>query len=356
MLSLSRRYFCTIQSRKVNKLIVQLGNLTFGAIIGVGVLVVIGLVYIWSGVTTIQPATSESWHLPDINADLPEGREGNKIRYGYLLVSETPKWMGPTASSPELRFAGNNLACKNCHLESGTKPGSGSFVGVYNRFPQFRGREGKMGTLEDRINGCMERSMNGTALPIESPQMEAIVAYMKWLSEDVPPSVEKHYQGYMSYTIPDGAADPVKGKIIYDRECITCHMADGQGVRMAGADSLKGYLYPPLWGQDSYNHGAGMHRVITAAQFIKGNMPLGVTMEAPRLPDEEAFHVAAYIDSFDRPQKANAEVDFPDKKLKPMSTPYGPWEDPFTPEQHKYGPFAPIRDYYKKEYGIDKNK
>lgn len=99
-----------------------------------------------------------------------------------------------------------------------------------------------------------------------------------------------------------------------------------------------------------------MNRVLTAAQFIKGNMPFGVSRDNPKLSDEEAIHVAAYIDSFDRPLKANVEEDFPDKKLKPVSTPYGPWADSFSAEQHKYGPFPPIIDYYQQTYAINKNK
>lgn len=100
-----------------------------------------------------------------------------------------------------------------------------------------------------------------------------------------------------------------------------------------------------------------MHRVITAAEFIKANMPyLQATVDQPVLTDEEAYHVAAYINSFDRPQKANPEIDFPDKKLKPVSTPYGPWVDDFTAEQHKYGPFQPIMAFYEEQYGIKKKK
>ena len=100
-----------------------------------------------------------------------------------------------------------------------------------------------------------------------------------------------------------------------------------------------------------------MNRVITAAQFIKGNMPWGVaTIDNPKLSDEEAYHVAAYINSFERPLKANTEADFPDRKLKPMSTPYGPYEDNFSFEQHKYGPFQPIAKYYQETYDIKKSK
>ncbi len=62
------------------------------------------------------------------------------------------------------------------------------------------------------------------------------------------------------------------------------------------------------------------------------------------------FIIAAYINTFDRPVKSNKELDYPDIKLKPVSTPYGPWADQFTPEQHKFGPFLPIMAYYKKKY------
>lgn len=100
-----------------------------------------------------------------------------------------------------------------------------------------------------------------------------------------------------------------------------------------------------------------MHRIITAAEFIKGNMPyLLATWDNPVLSDDEAYHVAAYINSFDRPEKANKELDFPDKKLKPVSTPYGPWTDTFSAEQHKYGPFQPIMAYYEKEFSMKKSK
>ena len=100
-----------------------------------------------------------------------------------------------------------------------------------------------------------------------------------------------------------------------------------------------------------------MHRVITSDEFIKGNMPFGqATWDRPKLTDEEAFNVAGYINSFDRPYKANTENDYPDKKLKPVSTSYGPWVDGFSAEQHKYGPFLPIISYYKEKYDITKTK
>ncbi len=295
------------------------------------------------------------WVPRSVDSDLPRGKKGNRIKLGYLLISESSKWMGPQALIEDQRYAGNNLACKNCHLENGRQAGAGSWVGVTKRFPQFRGRENKIGTIEERINGCMERSMNGRALPIDSREMKAIVAYMEWLSEDVPEERVAEFKGYPKLDIPEMVADPMIGKSVYEAECQLCHGADGQGIPLA--DTTKGYQYPPLWGQDTYNQGAGMHRVLTAAQFIKYNMPyLQADADNPKLSDEEAYHVAAYINSFDRPMKSNPERDFPDLKLKPVSTPYGPWEDDFSPEQHKYGPFQPIIAYYKETFGIKKSK
>jgi thiosulfate dehydrogenase len=142
---------------------------------------------------------------------------------------------------------------------------------------------------------------------------------------------------------------------LYEIHCIACHKIDGSGTRALGSD-FKGYLYPPVGGEDSYNDGAGMNRVITAAQFLKGNMPFGATVDDPLLTDDQSYHLAAYINTFTRPTKTNREEDFPDKSRKPVSTPYGPWVDSFSPDQHKFGPFPPIIEFYKKEYNLTKSK
>lgn len=296
---------------------------------------------------------NKEWNPKNVLSELDN--MDSQVKQGYLLIAETPNQMGPTAEDPNMRFSGNNLACVNCHLKGGTQAGSASWVGVVERFPQFGGRSNKSGTIEDRINGCMERSMNGKKLPLDSKPMKAIVAYMAWLGEDLPEERKKEFTGYAKIKIPATAVDLDKGKALYLKEYALCHAENGQGVRMAIA--AKGYQYPPLWGEDSYNNGAGMHRVITSAEFIKGNMPFGqATWDNPKLTDEEAFNVAGYINSFDRPIKMGAENDYPAKKLKPVSSPYGPWADEFSPEQHKYGPFLPIIDYYQKQYNIKKTK
>ena len=68
------------------------------------------------------------------------------MKYGFELFQNTPKYIGPSVEQLDKVFSGNNLACGNCHLLAGTKPFAASLVGVVNRFPQYRGREHKLGT------------------------------------------------------------------------------------------------------------------------------------------------------------------------------------------------------------------
>jgi thiosulfate dehydrogenase len=299
----------------------------------------------------IEVAPDVPWdYLMFKGVDYSNPATTEQVAYGRKLIMETADHLGPNSSKP---FAGNNLDCNSCHLDGGTKPFAAPFVTVPSQFPQFRSRENKEGTIQERINGCMQRSMNGKPLPTDSEEMMAMVAYMEWLSLDKPRGEKIKGNKFLKVDYPDRAVDLKHGESVYVQHCTSCHGLDGQGQRNPGSNS---YLYPPLWGGDSYNHGAGMHRVLTAAQFIKGNMPLGTTADEPLLTDEEAYDVAGYINSFDRPLKSNPEADFPDKKLKPMSTPYGPWADNFSALQHKYGPFSEIAAFYQQEYGLKKSK
>jgi thiosulfate dehydrogenase len=43
------------------------------------------------------------------------------------------------------------------------------------------------------------------------------------------------------------------------------------------------------------------------------------------LTDEQAYDVAGYIVSQDRPKKANLDEDFPIRLQRPVDTPYGPY-------------------------------
>ncbi len=194
------------------------------------------------------------------------------------------------------RHVGNALACTSCHQQEGTVKGAMPWVGIYARFPQYRSRAGATQLIEDRINDCIKRSLNGTALVPESRDMRDIVAYMAFLSHGYPVGADVDGQGLPAIAplTPDGA----KGRVVYAARCARCHGARGEGIALA----------TPLWGPRSFNIGAGMARLRTAAAFIKARMPQD---SAGALTDQEAFDVARFITSQPRPDFKGKERDWP---------------------------------------------
>jgi thiosulfate dehydrogenase len=198
---------------------------------------------------------------------------------------------------------GNDLHCTSCHLQGGTVPGAGPWVGITGVFPEFRSRNGRVNTLETRINDCFERSMNGTALDPASEDMAAIVAYMTWLSTGVPAGHEVEGRGFRRVAEPP-TPDRAHGQQLYAERCAACHGENGEG--RSGPDGA--YQFPPVWGPRSYNLGAGMARLDTAAAFVRWNMPLG---QGGTLSDQEAYDVADYFIHGERPDFARKGEDWP---------------------------------------------
>jgi thiosulfate dehydrogenase len=230
---------------------------------------------------------------------IPGGQRGEQIRLGYELVVHTRQFAAP--------YVGNQLTCANCHLDAGLDPNSASYVGLSRAYPEYRARAGKVVTLADRINECFERSLNGKPIPQESHKLQAIVAYIEWLSKDVPAGSRMAWRGIpaLPSTKPP---DPLNGAKVFTSRCAFCHGADGQGT-MAG---------PPLWGAQSYSIGSDMARVSVAASFIKSNMP---RTRGWALSDQDAYDVAAYMNSQPRPDFAGRGGDWP-KGEKPVDAPY----------------------------------
>ena len=175
-------------------------------------------------------------------------------------------------------------------------------------------------------------------------------AYIRFLGSDDPNGKPPIGRGAPKLPLPTRAADPAKGRVVYAAMCAACHHNDGQGVRYSPADAQwkqQRYLFPPLWGSDSFNDGAGMARVMTAAWFVHANMPRGVTFEYPALQPDQAYDVASYIDSQPRPHKADLSLDYPDRWLKPADAGYKPLLGPFPARQHEYGPWGPIEAWLR---------
>ena len=313
-------------------------TVVIAASIVVGALAVAAALYGVPGASPLRPSTAEG----DAPARVVPANATEE--YGRRLIAHTAELLGQDHLDPERRYINSRLNCGSCHLATGTEPGTLTLLQTEEHYPRFSGRAGTQTDIEDRINECMTRSMNGKPLPMDSPEMMAMAAYLRSLGSqyDAMGASLKKAEEPAPFKTPPRAADLAKGQVVYGARCVQCHGPDGLGL-LATANRSKGYLFPPLWGPDSFNTGAGMHRVLTAARFIKARMPLGQAT----LTDEEAFDVSAFINSQPRPAMANLEHDYPDKATKPVDNPYGPYADDFSEEQHRFGPFQPIEEHYK---------
>ena len=278
--------------------------------------------------------SSELGNAPIANAD-----------YGYRLMAQTPELIGPDVANPHMRYTGNRLSCASCHLRAGDAPGSLNLYSAARNYPKFSTRAGVIISFKARINECMVRSMNGRPLPENGAELIAMVAWLRSLAERNPMKIQNKSKAMAptKFEPPDRASSLYAGKQLFEKRCATCHGYHGLGL-VASDGPMHGYIFPPVWGPNSFNAGAGMHRVLTAATFIKARMPLG----RPDLTDDEAYDLAAYINAQPRPEMANFAADYPDKRTKPIDAAYPPFIDPFPLEQHRFGPFQPIETYYQK--------
>ncbi|MEO8040028.1 MAG: c-type cytochrome [Betaproteobacteria bacterium] len=231
------------------------------------------------------------WH----DAPLPDGPAGAAIELGRRILMHTPE------NAPA--YSGNVLNCTSCHLDAGRRPWSSPWVGVWGVFPEYRSRNARMNSLQGRIADCFERSLNGKAPPDNSDEMLGMLAYLQWLSRAVPTGKSVTGRGFSRLTSRH-QPDPVNGRQVYADKCALCHGADGQGTFGASGEMV----YPPLWGDKSFNIGAGMARLNTAAAFVKANMPFG---QGGSLSDEDAIDVAAYFTTQPRPDFPGKGADWP---------------------------------------------
>jgi thiosulfate dehydrogenase len=247
---------------------------------------------IWLPVAAQQAPAPAQAQAPLLRApadsEIPSDELGKSIRRGLALLSATHDSLPANATA--------TLACVSCHPDAGRRANAMPWVGVYGRYPQYRSRSASVSLLEDRINDCFERSMNGRALAAGGRDMRDIVAYMAFLSRGTSVGGTLPGQGLPKLSVTSG--DTTSGGRIFTSNCTRCHGDEGQGSGVA----------PPLWGANSFNIGAGMARVRTAAAFIRYNMPFD---RPGTLTDQEAFDVARYITSRPRPDFAGKENDWP---------------------------------------------
>ncbi len=216
----------------------------------------------------------------------PPGELGDVVRLGEKLVHQT-------SSHPLTKpFVGNELSCTSCHLDGGRHPQAASFIGVAAAYPAFSPRESAVITLEERIRNCFIRSLNGTRPPLGGKASVAIASYITWLSRQTPiamnPEVPLGPNHLKMLQPTDTAPHIATGKVLYADRCAFCHGDHGGG-------SEEG---PPVWGEQSFNDGAGLSKIPKMAAWLKIAMPLDDT----DLTDQEAFDIAAFVNSHPRPK------------------------------------------------------
>ncbi len=234
--------------------------------------------------------------IPDPPTQYPSGELGRMVKLGEEIIFNT------NTHPLTKEMVGNDLKCSNCHLQGGKGKTLGTFVGTATSFPAYSGREKTVQTLQNRINNCFMRSMNGKRPIIDTEASVAMAAYVTWLSSGLPiqlnekkpvnPYYTKIWWG-KNWVVPmvkaAGPQNYQKGKKLYTEKCASCHQEDGQGVAANN--------FPPIWGDRSYNTGAGLSKPTKLAVWLQHNMPLGNA----NLTREEAVDIAIYVNAQPRP-------------------------------------------------------
>jgi thiosulfate dehydrogenase len=275
---------------------------------------------------------------------IPKGKFGDEVRYGRELMLHTAYLIGPDGIKG--KYLGNKMNCTNCHQDAGTKAFSFNLMRSHEQYPQYRPREGKVLTLAERINNCVERPHNGKPLPLDSREMVALLSYLKWINGFVPQN--KIFKGARNLEIsfPKRAASSERGSELFQLHCQRCHGTEGEGKLQVNNIT---YVYPPLWGEKAYQPGSSMHRIIKQAQWLKANMPFDkATWDRPFLSDEEALDIAAFVNDDNIHRRPSVKsFDYPHPEEKAIDYDRGPFIDHFTATQHKLGPYQPIITFWK---------
>lgn len=242
------------------------------------------------------PASSDfqtAEFTPPPESAIPDGPDGDAIRRGEQLFRQT----GIYARD----HVGSSLTCNNCHLDAGRLANASPMWAAWGMYPAYRSKNDRINTMEDRIMGCFVYSMNAQASPSGKPPPAGddiyrdFEAYFSWLATGAPIRVQMKGRGFLKLADPPKPYDPKRGEQVFADNCSACHGEDGQGMKNPDGT----YAFPPLWGEHSFNWGAGMGKIANAAGFIKANMPFG---QGYTLTDQEAWDVAAYVDAHERPR------------------------------------------------------
>ena len=235
-------------------------------------------------------------------APIPDDEFGKVVREGREIFDDPAKYAS--------QYVGSNLMrCTSCHLDEGRQPGAAPMWAAYGAYPAYRSKNHHVNTFEERLQGCFRFSMNGKAPPFNDPVLVALESYSYWMSKGAPIDEKLKGRGYPKLAKPASPPDYQRGAQIYAQDCALCHGSHGEGrVARDGQPD-----FPALWGAESFNWGAGMGSITNAAAFIRANMPRG---RGGMLSEQEAWDVATFMDSQERPQDPRYTGSVADTRAK----------------------------------------
>jgi thiosulfate dehydrogenase len=243
---------------------------------------------------------------PPPDSAIPSGPFGDMVRLGEQIFND------PATYAPQ--YVGNKLHCSNCHLDSGRQAGAGPMWAAYTAYPAYRSKNGHVNSFEERLQGCFRYSMNGKTPPLGDKVLVALESYSYFLAKGLPTGGEAPGRGYPELPKPPLPVDYTRGAAVYSQTCAACHGPQGQGQMSDGKT-----MFPALWGPQSFNWGAGMGSIKSAAEFIRANMPLG---QGGSLSVQQAWDVATFVDSQVRPQDPRFTGDVAQTRKRFHDTPF----------------------------------
>lgn len=230
-----------------------------------------GMVTLVPAAPAPRPEVDTSVFVVPADSLIPNDALGRAIRRGRAIA---------LATRDSMRLGAGALRCVSCHLDAGTKRGALPWVGAYAKYPRLDARSGVL-TVHERINLCLRRSLRAPTLRPDDPRMEALVAYIAFLSRGVRLGGRVEGQGDDTVTVATGNA--AEGAKLWKAQCAGCHGGNGQGTPKGS----------PVWGRRSFPISSELSNWATFAGFLRGHMSDGGRRSL--LSDQEVANVTSFV-------------------------------------------------------------
>ncbi len=246
--------------------------------------------------------------------EYPKGKLGEVIKLGEDIINHTD------TNSLSKSYINSKLQCVNCHRKgkdgrAGTTNKIGTFIGTATSFPAYSKRYKDIISLQNRIDGCFRRCLNGTKSVVNTKVGIAVESYITWLSTGLPINMsskaprtpskiemwDRDRNKFSSLFKKATHKNYINGKKLYVKKCALCHGINGEGVESS----------PPVWGDRSYTADGSMAKLPNGATWIKDNMPL----DNANLSDQEVIDITLFINAQPRMSYRGFKVEDNFKKL-----------------------------------------